>query len=263
MIFSQRCYGGYIDIVTDLMYNFSKKNRSLEELNRMEYNDLQRIAKETISYIKTIIKPNINLLDVRQLCEEKMLSLGADSFWYWNVGAFVFSGDETIVSISGREYITSDRLISNNDIITIDLSPQNNKIWGDYARTIIIENGEVVDCIDKIQNNEWRNGLLMEERLHQELIDFVTPQTTFEELYLHINSLIIDKGFINLDFMGNLGHSIAKNKDERVYIEKDNHLLLSSTDYFTFEPHISNPTSKYGYKKENIYYFSNGKLVEL
>lgn len=263
MIFSQRCYGGYIDIVTDLMYNFSKKNWSLEELNRMEYNDLQRIAKETISYIKTIIKPNINLLDVRQLCEEKMLSLGADSFWYWNVGAFVFSGDETIVSISGREYITSDRLISNNDIITIDLSPQNNKIWGDYARTIIIENGEVVDCIDKIQNNEWRNGLLMEERLHQELIDFVTPQTTFEELYLHINSLIIDKGFINLDFMGNLGHSIAKNKDERVYIEKDNHLLLSSTDYFTFEPHISNPTSKYGYKKENIYYFSNGKLVEL
>ena len=263
MIFSQRCYGGYIDIVTDLMYNFSKKNRSLEELNRMEYNDLQRIAKETISYIKTIIKPNINLLDVRQLCEEKMLSLGADSFWYWNVGAFVFSGDETIVSISGREYITSDRLISNNDIITIDLSPQNNKIWGDYARTIIIENGEVVDCIDKIQNNEWRNGLLMEERLHQELIDFVTPQTTFVELYLHINSLIIDKGFINLDFMGNLGHSIAKNKDERVYIEKDNHLLLSSTDYFTFEPHISNPTSKYGYKKENIYYFSNGKLVEL
>lgn len=263
MIFSQRCYGGYIDIVTDLMYNFSKKNRSLEELNRMEYNDLQRIAKETISYIKTIIKPNINLLDVRQLCEEKMLSLGADSFWYWNVGAFVFSGDETIVSISGREYITSDRLISNNDIITIDLSPQNNKIWGDYARTIIIENGEVVDCIDKIQNNEWRNGLLMEERSHQELIDFVTPQTTFEELYLHINSLIIDKGFINLDFMGNLGHSIAKNKDERVYIEKDNHLLLSSTDYFTFEPHISNPTSKYGYKKENIYYFSNGKLVEL
>ena len=255
MIFSQRCYGGYIDIVTDLMYNFSKKNRSLEELNRMEYNDLQRIAKETISYIKTIIKPNINLLDVRQLCEEKMLSLGADSFWYWNVGAFVFSGDETIVSISGREYITSDRLISNNDIITIDLSPQNNKIWGDYARTIIIENGEVVDCIDKIQNNEWRNGLLMEERLHQELIDFVTPQTTFEELYLHINSLIIDKGFINLDFMGNLGHSIAKNKDERVYIEKDNHLLLSSTDYFTFEPHISNPTSKYGYKKREYILF--------
>ncbi len=229
----------------------------------MEYKDLQRIAKETISYIKTVIKPNMNLLDIRHLCEEKMLSLGADSFWYWDIGAFVFSGDETTVSVSGREYITADRLIADNDIITIDLSPQNNKIWGDYARTIIIESGVVVDCIDKIQNNEWRNGLLMEERLHQELIDFVTPQTTFEELYLHINQLIMGEGFINLDFMGNLGHSIVKNKDERVYTEKGNHLPLSSVDYFTFEPHISIPNSKYGYKKENIYYFSNGKLVEL
>lgn len=229
----------------------------------MEYKDVQRIAKETISYIKTAIKPNMNLLDIRRLCEEKMLSLGADSFWYWDIGAFVFSGDETTISVSGREYTTSDRLISCNDIITIDLSPQNNNIWGDYARTIIIENGEVMDRIDRIQNSEWRNGLLMEEKLHKELIAFATPQTTFEELYLHINDFITDNGFINLDFMGNLGHSIVKHKDERVYTVKGNHLQLSSVKYFTFEPHISVPNSKYGYKKENIYYFLNGTLHEL
>lgn len=179
---------------------------------------------------------------------------------YWGI---CFSGNETAISVSGREYVTSDRLIDFNDIITIDLSPQNNKIWGDYARTIVIENGKAVDNIDKIQNSEWRSGLLMEDRLHQELLDFATPQTTFEELYLHINHLITEEGFINLDFMGNLGHSIVKNKDERVYTEKGNHLLLASVDYFTFEPHISIPNSKYGYKKENIYYFTSGKLVEL
>lgn len=104
----------------------------------MEYTDVQEIAKQTFSYIKTVITPNMNLLDVKNLCEEKMLSLGADSFWYWDIGAFVFSGDETTVSVSGREYITSDRLIGKNDIITIDLSPQNSNIWGDYARTIVI-----------------------------------------------------------------------------------------------------------------------------
>ena len=229
----------------------------------MEYKEVQRIAKETISYIKTVIRPGMNLLDVRKLCEENMLFLGADSFWYWDIGAFVFSGDETTVSVSGREYVTSDRLIGFNDIITIDLSPQNNKIWGDYARTIIIEDGKVVDRINQIQNSEWRNGLLMEERLHQELIEFVTSKTTFDELYLHINNLITKEGFINLDFMGNLGHSIVKNKDERVYTEKDNHRLLSSVDYFTFEPHISIPSSRYGYKKENIYFFSKGKIMEL
>ena len=167
----------------------------------MEYREIQRAAKDTISYIKTVIRPGMHLIDIRRLCEEKLLSLGADSFWYWDVGAFVFSGEETTVSVSGREYVTSDRLIGRNDIITIDLSPQSNNIWGDYARTIILENGEVVDDINKIQNKEWRNGLLMEERLHQELISFAAPQTTFEELYLHINGFITENGFRNLDFI--------------------------------------------------------------
>ena len=61
--------------------------------------------------------PGINLLEIRKLCEEKLLESGADSFWYWDVGAFVFSGDETTVSISGKQYVTSDKEIENNDII--------------------------------------------------------------------------------------------------------------------------------------------------
>lgn len=229
----------------------------------MDYKDVQNIAKETMSYIKTVISPGMKLADVRKLCEDKMMLLGADSFWYWNIGAFVFSGDETSVSVSGSEYVTSDRLIGYNDIITIDLSPQNNNIWGDYARTIIIENGSVIDCISEVKSDEWRNGLLMEERLHKELIDFASPQTSFEELYYHINDMIIRDGYVNLDFMGNLGHSIVKEKNERVYIEKGNRMRLSEMDYFTFEPHISVPNSKYGYKKENIYYFSGNKLMQL
>ena len=47
------------------------------------------------------------------------------------------------------------------------------------------------------------------------------------------------------------------------YIEKGNKTKLSDVNYFTFEPHISVLNSKYGYKKENIYYFVEGKLVEL
>lgn len=30
----------------------------------------------------------------------------------------------------------------------------------------------------------------------------------------------MENGFVNLDFMGNLGHSIVKTKGDRVYIEK-------------------------------------------
>ena len=228
----------------------------------MGYSQVQQIAKDTMDYAREMIKPGMNLLELRELLDNKMLELGADSFWYWDVGTFIFAGDETTVSVSGTEYQTSDRIIAENDIVTIDLSPQIGDIWGDYARTIIVENGIVVNK-DNIFNKEWKNGLLMEDILHLELMDYATPNTTFEELYYHINGIIQEKGFINLDFLGNLGHSIVRDKKDRVYTKKGNNLSLNSVDYFTFEPHISIPGSKYGYKKENIYYFRNGKLTVL
>lgn len=142
------------------------------------------------------------------------------------------------------------------------LNPQCGNIWGDYARTIILENGVATDK-NNISNPEWSNGLLMEDKLHQELIEFVNEETTFEELYYHINEFILKEGFANLDFMGNLGHSIVKDKNDRVNTEKGNTQKISDVKYFTFEPHISIPGSRYGFKKENIYYFENGKLMEL
>lgn len=227
-----------------------------------QYQQVQKIAKDTMVYIRQNIKAGMNLLEIRKLCEAKMLEFGADSFWYWDVGAFVFAGDETAISVSGTEYTTSDRIISQNDIITIDLSPQKEDIWGDYARTLIVQNGIVVGLED-IANKEWTQGLRMENALHSELFKFATPQTTFEELYYHMNRVIEENGFVNLDFLGNLGHSIVKQKKDRIYIEKGNQSCLGDVDYFTFEPHISIAGSKYGYKKENIYYCEHGNLMEL
>lgn len=148
-------------------------------------------------------------------------------------------------------------------MLTIDLSPQWRDLWGDYARTIVLQNGRVVENLTDIRNEEWKNGLLMEEKLHAELIHFARPGVTFEQLYEHMNAFITEHGFINLDFNGNLGHSIEKYKDARIYIEKGNHKVLDEVKYFTFEPHISQPGSVYGYKKENIYYFEDGQLKEL
>lgn len=229
----------------------------------MRHKEVQLIAKQTMDFIRKTISPGMKLTQVRKLCEDKMLELGADSFWYWDIGAFIFSGDETTKSVSGKEYKTSDRYIEENDIVTIDLSPQCNYIWGDFARTIIIEEGYVVDNINCIQKAEWKAGLLMEQRLHQELLDFVDERTTFEELFYYINTRIVSEDFINLDFLGNLGHSIEKRSEDRIYIEKGNQTRLGDISYFTFEPHISRPDSVFGYKWENVYYFENGKLKML
>ncbi|MBO5109897.1 MAG: aminopeptidase P family protein [Clostridia bacterium] len=229
----------------------------------MTVHDLQELNRETIRYIVSVIQPGMSLTEVRNLCESYMLSHGADSFWYWDVGAFVFSGRETAISVSGREYRTSNTVLQDNDILTIDLSPQRNGVWGDYARTLILENGAVVTDPAKIQNPEWRDGLQMERKLHEAMMTFVTPKTTFEELYYYINGIIARDGYVNLDFSGNLGHSIVFDKNDRIYIEMGNKAPLSSAEAFTFEPHISLPGSFYGYKMENIYAFDRGCVCAL
>lgn len=225
--------------------------------------DVQRIAKEAMAFIKSQVKAGMTLPHLRQLAENKMIELGATSFWYWDIGAFVFSGDETTLSVSGKNYKTTERVILDNDIVTVDLSPQVGDVWGDYARTLIIEDGVLTEDIGKIRNREWKEGLLTENKLHKAMSEYVTLQTTFEELYFYMNNLIDLCGYANLDFMGNLGHSIATDKADRIYIEQGNKVALGSVKYFTFEPHISLRGSKYGFKKEDVYYFENGLLKEL
>ena len=227
------------------------------------YSSMQNLNRVAVKHVADTIKTGMSLPYIKKLCEDYLLENGADSFWYWDVGAFIFSGDETALSVSGKEYQVADRIIQKNDIITIDLSPQRNSIWGDYARTLVFEDGVLCDEIEKIKKDEWRNGLQMEEYLHQALIEVGAPDMTFEELYYYMNELIVKEGFINLDFLGNLGHSIVKNKKDRIYTEKGNRKRLSDVRMFTFEPHISIPNSQYGYKKEDIYYFENGRLIRL
>ncbi|MBQ8393925.1 MAG: aminopeptidase P family protein [Clostridia bacterium] len=229
----------------------------------MTIRQMQDLSRDTMEYASKIIVSGMTLIELRGLCEEYMLSHGADSFWYWDVGAFIFSGDGTAASVSGREYKTDDRQIKHNDIITIDLSPQRDSVWGDYARTLIVENGYVVTDIDCIQNIEWKRGLEAEEHLHEAMHSFVNTDTTFEELFHYINNEIKILGYVNLDFLGNLGHSIVKNKNDRIYIEKGNREKLSSVEAFTFEPHISTQKSAFGFKKEDIYTFCDNTLVKL
>ena len=83
----------------------------------MTVHDMQNLNRATMGYISSIITPGMTLIEVRDLCERFMLSHGADSFWYWDVGAFVFAGDETTLSVSGKEYTTSRRGIAENDIV--------------------------------------------------------------------------------------------------------------------------------------------------
>ena len=62
------------------------------------------------------------------------------------------------------------------------------------------------------------------------------------------------KTFINLDFLGNVGHSIAARREDRYYIGRGNSAKLGDVPFFTFEPHVKVEGGKWGFKHENIFY---------
>lgn len=224
---------------------------------------MQNMARETMAFLADAVRPGMKLTELRRMAEDRLRGLGADAFWYWDVGAFVFAGEETTLSVSGRTYRTSDRVIAETDIITVDLSPSRAGVWGDFARTLIVEDGRAVADPAVVRRPEWREGLAMEQALHEAMCTFVTPDTTFEQLYLHINAMIADAGWVNLDFLGNLGHSIVARKQDRIYTERGNTARLGDAGIFTFEPHISRPGGAWGYKMEDVYAFDDGRLCRL
>ena len=231
-----------------------------EELQK--YRHTQSIAKGTIEFLKSFIKEGLSAKEIKEAAENFMRERGVNSFWYHNIGAFVFVGEETAISISGREYMPSETKVQKNDLITIDLAPDIDGFWGDFARSVAIENGKVVSPEDS-NLSEIVEGIKTEEEIHIKFQKLVNEEISFEEIYLKMNSMIDDLGFENLDFKKNLGHSIAKNKDEQIWMASGSKTKLKDVDLFTFEPHIKKKGGKYGFKMENIYYFEKGKLIIL
>ena len=212
---------------------------------------VQDIAKNTIGYLSSIIVPGITEREIKITAENFMVKQGIESFWYYDIGALVFAGHRTLLSISGKDYSPSDAIIQQEDVVTVDLSPCIGNSWGDYSRTFIIGSGN--DCRE----------ISFLNHLHSLLCSSVKASMTFHELYLIMNEEITSCGFENLDFKSNLGHTLEKDINKRIYIEKDCVTKINDVELFTFEPHIRLSGGKYGFKMENIYFMTGNILTEL
>lgn len=225
------------------------------------YGNIQSIAKKVHNRLRghidarsteeSIVKKSINILS----------EYGISETWYHNVPAFVLLGSRSCLSISGRDYSPSNEKAGEINLVTVDLSPSLKGIWGDCARSYFIENGQ---CTVNPKLAEFQEGESAEAKLHRKMKEFVTPKTKFSELFEFGNHNIKELGFENLDFLGNLGHSIEIKTSERRFIDKNCHENIGSVQLFTYEPHIRKIDGSWGFKHENIYYFArSGQVKEL
>ncbi|MFO0699537.1 MAG: M24 family metallopeptidase [Nitrospira sp.] len=219
---------------------------------------VQLKAKEAMSAIAATISVRSTEQTIAATAKKILGDFGLTDTWYYDCPAFVLLGSRSCLSLSGRDYIPAMEPVGTENIVTIDLSPCEGKLWGDYARSLCIEHGRVVE---EPTSSDFCDGLRVERELHRRMADFVTPDTSFHQLYEFANDAIATAGYDNLDFLGNVGHSIETRRENRLYVEKGNHRRLSEVSCFTFEPHIRRNGGRWGFKHEDIYYFDHGCCI--
>lgn len=131
-------------------------------------------------------------------------------------------------------------------------------------------NDLIISWVKNVQNTEFVAISVIVIRKIRPCVAFQGDTVTvpkyrgngFGKLVKALNALYLIEN--RPEILGNLGHSIEKEKTERIYIEKNNSKKLSSVNFFTFEPHIGQIGGKWGFKHENIYYFDDdGRIKEL
>ncbi len=225
------------------------------------YKNIQKIAKIVHENLRDYIKRTSTERTIAEKAIELLAENGVTDTWYHGVPAFVLLGSRSCMSISGKDYRPADEEVGQTNLVTVDLSPMIGNIWGDCARSYFVENGV---CTINPYLEDFQDGKNVELSLHNAMKDFVTPSTLFSELFEFGNQIILEKGYENLDFLGNLGHSIEIAPSHRLFIDKNCHEPLGSVNFFTFEPHIRKAGGRWGFKHENIYYFDDiNSAVEL
>ena len=94
-------------------------------------------------------------------------------------------------------------------------------------------------------------------------MEIATLEMTYEQLFFQLNAEITKLGFENLDFHGNLGHTIEIDQADRIYIELGSTRSFKEVGkLFTLEPHIRVSGGEIGFKREDIYYFDDNGLIQ-
>jgi Xaa-Pro aminopeptidase len=222
---------------------------------------VQAVAKDVLARLPNQITPE----DSERSLVEKAIALlrerGVNQTWYHDCPALVLLGSRSCLSVSGRTYVPSEERVGQHNLITVDLSPLKDGACGDCARSLFVEDGAVTAMP---HDPALAAGKRFLAALHAEMMQFVQPATTLDELFVCAERRIRDAGFENLDFLGNVGHAMARRREDRIFIERGNRRTLGEIGLFTFEPHVRQIGGKWGFKHEAIYFFNeSGKIEEL
>ena len=226
-----------------------------------QYRAVQDVAKGVLAELGTTINSEDTEASIARRAVEALARCGLSETWYHECPAFVLLGSRSCLSISGRDYEPALEPVGLTNLVTVDLSPKLDEVWGDCARSFFVEDGQ---STSDPALPEFVEGKRFLESLHAAMTGFVDTNTTFGQLFSWTEEQISAAGFENLDFARNVGHSIEKRPSGRKYVEAMNRSKVCEVQFFTFEPHVRRVGGRWGFKHENILFFdSYGRVRQL
>lgn len=164
--------------------NFTQNDiEFVKNLDVCEYKKIQLIAKNVLDEIRNFIKPENTEKEIVEQCKFLLKKNGIGETWYYDCPALVLLGSRSCLSVSGKDYVPSEEMVGNENLITIDLSPLKDGVWGDCSRSFVVEDG-IVKAVNDIKNFELLEGLKIERELHNHFIEFVKPGMSFEDVFI-------------------------------------------------------------------------------
>ena len=164
--------------------NFTQNDiEFVKNLDVYEYKKIQSIAKNVLDEIRNFIKPENTEKEIVEQCKLLLKKHGIDETLYYDCPALGLLGSRSCLSVSGKNYVPSEEMVGNENLVTIDLSPLKNGVWGDCSRSFVVEDGIVKSETD-IKNFEFLEGLRIERELHNHFIEFVKPDMSFEDVFI-------------------------------------------------------------------------------
>jgi Xaa-Pro aminopeptidase len=225
--------------------------------NLESYKAAQDIARAVLADITRYIVPQATERTLHQACHSLMLEHGASGYW-GNTPAFVLAGDRLRDSVFDHRYAPADVPLGENEMITIDVGPRLGDALGDCARSYFLKDGSLVTAQEA--GPEQAAGMALEHRLHAAFFSRVKPSMSFAQIHREMDALVRASGYENLDLLANYGHSLEKDPSDFVLMDGNNDRPLGSVAFFTFEPHIATPGSRFAAKLEEVYYFDNDSV---
>lgn len=222
------------------------------------YEAAQALARESLEALAAHVRPGATEASLTEAARRIMDAKGATGYWWFDMPCVVLAGSRLRVSEEGDVFQPADTPIGPDDMVTVDVAPEIDGIWGDCARSFFLKAGVLVS--PEQAGAEQAEGMAAEAALHAHLLAVARPEMRFQELHALMAARLAALGFENLDFLGNFGHNIGDDLHGRAYMDAACTVRLDSVPMFTFEPHIAKPGRPFAFKYEEVYRFEGGRL---